>query len=142
MIKVDDTVSGIFDIIIKEVKNKYNVDLSSEKIYNIINCQIETTKLAITKGISIHWMCFGKFIFTDRRKIKLEIKAFKTELDSDDYNLSETEKDKLKDSFIIAKAIEKQKHIKGSKVQDNTLTLKEVLSDKPKPTGIQFIKLN
>lgn len=132
MFIIDDVFKSIFETVSKEVKEKYDIEYSIEEIYNVFNCQIETTKLAISKGISIHWTRFGKFVFTRRGERHSEYNKYVKEISSDDYGLSVDEIEKLKKDFIIKKAIERKELISNSvKVKDgNELTVKEFLETK------------
>ncbi len=65
--KLDDTLDQIIEEIQEELKVDLGEELSIEEIHEVIQSQIEATKLGIAKGVSVHWYGFCKFLFTDRK---------------------------------------------------------------------------
>lgn len=113
--KLDDTLKGIMNQIIEEVKIKYGITFTIEEIYNIIDSQIEATKIGFIKGISIHWIKFGKFIFSNRSNRKKEIAGFINDIDDESTDLSAEQKERLKKEFIVLKGEERKKIISEEK---------------------------
>ena len=75
--KLDNTLEQILEELKDELKNDLGEELSIEEIHEIVQSQIEATKLGIAKGISVHWYGFCKFLFTDRKTRKVNVgKAF------------------------------------------------------------------
>lgn len=125
--KLDDTLIRILEQIKEEVKVKYNLTIGIEEVHQVINVQIEATKLGFIKGISVTWSKFCKFIYTERynRKIDTINKLNKIDLDSPDLSLEE--KLKLREEIILQSYIKKTSYIKTKKKE---LKGKEVLTSK------------
>lgn len=107
--KLDDILKGIINQIIEEVKTKYGVTFTIEEVYNIVDSQIEATKIGFTKGISIHWIKFGKFIFSKKSERKKEVISYINDINEDTTNLTNEEKEKRKKDFIVLKGEEKKR---------------------------------
>ena len=106
--KLDDTLRSIIEQIIVEVKDKYGIHLTLEEVYNVIDSQIEATKIGFAKGISVHWIKFGKFLLSKRGDRKREVTRYVEDLEDDSTDLTQEEKDKRKKEFIIIKAEERK----------------------------------
>lgn len=106
--KLDDTIKEIIEQIIIDVKNKYGITFSIEEIYSCIDSQIEATKIAFVKGISIHWIKLGKFIFTERNKRGKIYKQYEEDLNDENTDLTTKEKEQKLKEFRIVQAIEKK----------------------------------
>lgn len=98
--KVDDTITGIFNTIAKEVKEKYGIEYSIDQIHDIVNTQIEATKYGFAKGISICWSRFCKFIFTNKVNRKIEVRNVLTTIDNEGILTAEERALALKDAIM------------------------------------------
>lgn len=133
---LDDTLKGILEEIIEDVKIKYKRELTLEQIHKVVKVQIDTTIVGISKNISVHWKGMGKFLFNGTMKRDKEINNYSEELESLDYNLTSQEKVTLKRNLILEKAKERdinlsiQRHAKA-------LTAKQLV-DSPDAQKIQL----
>lgn len=120
--KVDSTLARILLIIQEEVKEKYNTTLTVEQIHKVVCVQIEATKRGIRKGLTIHWSRFGKFVFTNKSKLKLETIKLTNLLEHTE-GLLPHEKLEIRKEKIIELSTIKKEYIKKS-----TLNLSKSIS--------------
>jgi nucleoid DNA-binding protein len=113
---LDNTLTKIINIVIQEVKDKYDVEYSVEQIFNIVNTQMEATKLGFVKGITVHWSRFGKFVYSKRYDRKMETIRYSRELEQQEQSLelSAQDREQLLKEYIVTKAKEKDKFHKES----------------------------
>lgn len=123
--KLDDTLKRIMERIVVEVKDKYGIAVTLEDVYNVIESQIEATKIGFAKNISIHWIKLGKFLFTERSNRKKEIITYMNNINDEDTDLTNEQKEQAKKEFIVTKAEEKKKLTADAK----SLRVKHSLDD-------------
>lgn len=128
--KLDETLTRFLKEIQEEVFKEFGISLSSEQIHDIIETQIEATKLGISKGITVHWIRFGKFVFTDKCNTIKELKVLDQRLE-DNEDLLPHEKLELRKSKIIEKANNRDTLLKNSTLRDTTPISAEVLINTP-----------
>jgi hypothetical protein len=111
---LDDTLFRIITQIQKEVKVNFKTDLSVEQVHGVVNAQIEATKLGFSRGITIHWTRFCKFVYTAKQKRKIEIASYLDLLDNrgDKNPVEILEAKKL---LVIKKAEEKRSIINNDR---------------------------
>lgn len=124
--KLDNTLLKIIDIIRLEVKEKYKLELSTQEIVEVIQTQIEATKLGLSKGISVTWYRFCKFIFSERATRKAEVIKQLKQIDTDYEGSSLEDLDKLKQQVIIESAEKKREYLAKGKEQDVGLKIEDV----------------
>lgn len=125
---LDQTLQKIIDQILLEIKDKYGIDSSTEEIFEIINTQIEATKLGFKNSITVHWSRFCKFVYTRRGERKSEVIKFKHKLKDLEEDLSLNEIEGLTNNFIKDNAKEKKNYIANSDGRRTIVTLDEVES--------------
>lgn len=69
----DDIIIESLRLIRKQVKDKYDLDISEEEIHDIVESQIKGAVFGFKKGVSVKLPVFGKFLFIDRKKTSEEI---------------------------------------------------------------------
>jgi hypothetical protein len=136
---LDDTLIKMFTQIKEEVKAKYNVEYSIEEIHSIVDVQIEATKVGISKGITVIWHRFCKFVFTNKYVRKEEVKLYQNHIDSIE-DLSQEEKDKLKYDKVIESARQKKNHKANSKKVTGNQDTVETLIATPNVNNITLKK--
>ena len=124
--KLDNTLTRIIDTIREEIKVKFNVELSNQEIVEVVQTQIEVTKQGLSKGISVTWYRFCKFIYSDRYKRKSEVIKKLSEIDIDFEGKSPEEIQRIKEELIIRKAEEKRAYLAKGKEQTVGITAEEV----------------
>lgn len=107
--RLDDTLLKIIKIIKEDVKAKYKVEYDVDEIFEVINTQIEATKLGFSKGITVHWIRFCKFVYTERNARGKEIDKFAKDLVLNRDDLTDVEKEFLLRNKIKEQAIKKKK---------------------------------
>ena len=123
--KLDNTLLKIIGIIQQEVKEKYKLELSVQEIAEVIQTQIEVTKEGISKGISVCWYRFCKFIYTDRGVRKTEtIKALNS-IDREYQDYPELVK-QLRQEVILQSSDKKKAYLAKGKEQTVGLKAEEV----------------
>ena len=142
--KNDETLNSIFVQIQKEVKVKFGKDISIEEIFNIVNSQIEATKEGLKRSITVHWIKFGKFLFTNRVVRKGKIYQTNELLDiTEEYTPSE--KEEIKRNSIIESAREKKYYSRISacdkNIAEKELKAEEVLNKEVVTTTQHKFKL-
>lgn len=105
---LDDTLTRILNTIKADVKEKFNKDYSIEELNEIVDSQIDATKLGFIKGVTVHWTRFCKFVYTNRYNRKMDT-IKKLNLIGENTNLSPLEKIKQRKEVIIESYIEKDK---------------------------------
>lgn len=63
---LDNTLKGILETIRLEVKEKFHKDYSIEHLYEVVNYQMEATKIGMVKRVPILWDGFIKFLYLDK----------------------------------------------------------------------------
>lgn len=111
--KLDETLIRILKEIQEEVSVQFGTTISIEQLHSIIETQEESTKLGIAKGLTVHWIRFGKFIYTDRTKTRKEIKKVIQNLEEND-DILPHEKIAITKKLIIEKAEQKRAKISES----------------------------
>ncbi len=126
--KLDDTLIKIFTTIQQEVKDKYGIEYDIEDLHGIVNTQIEATKLGFSKGITVHWSRFCKFVFTDRANRKKETQRFAETVASHE-DLLPHEKEQLIKEYIVATGENKRAILAGSRTDRHFIssTVEEVV---------------
>lgn len=117
--KLDETLTRFLNEIQGEVSNEFGINLDIKQIHDIVETQIEATKLGISKGITVHWIRFGKFVFTDKHNNFQDIKKLDSRLEDND-ELLPHEKIELRKHKIIEKADSRKQYIKNSTLRDTT----------------------
>lgn len=125
--KLDDTLLGIFTKIQKEVQDKFGIEYSIEELNSVVDVQIEATKLGFTKGITVHWERFCKFVFTDRKTRKVENFNYMDEL-KERHDLLPQEKEALAKEKILEEAKKKKKYISDSTLSGNSSTVEDLIA--------------
>lgn len=141
--KLDDTLKRIMEQVVVEVKEKFGITFTIEDIYNVIDSQIEATKIGFVKGISIHWIRFGKFLFTEQSKRKKEVRNYIADIDDENTNLTQAEKEQRKKVFIVLKAEEKKRVTEEQKSQKITHSLNYIKNteDSNNPSKLPILQL-
>ena len=128
--KVDSTIARILLTIQKELKEKYEVSLSIEHIHQVVCVQIEATKRGIQQGLTIHWSRFGKFVFTNKSRRKLQTFSLLNEIENSEALLPHEKVEKRKER-IIESYNTKRSYIKQSTLRESRpLTAEQVLGIK------------
>lgn len=135
--KLDDTLLKIFVTIQQEVKEKFNVELSVQELFEVVNTQIEATKLGFSKGVTVYWERFCKFAYTERSTTRKDLKKVKQILAEQDH-LTAQEKEEILRSSIIEKAKRKKALIKNSSGLSKKESLDTVLNA-PTITNVKML---
>ena len=86
--RIDNTLAEIIVEVQKQLKDKYNKDLTFDEVVDIVDIQLSATAFGFARNIPIYWKGFLKFIWTNRRERNKEKNdLFRTVLDEDN-NLS------------------------------------------------------
>lgn len=142
--KLDETLTRFLTEIQNEVLQERNILMSIEEIHSIIETQIEATKLGFTKGLTVHWARFGKFVFTDKHNNVKEIRQLEQRLENNE-DLLPHEKITIKKNAIIAKAESRDKKIKESTLRTTQgITVESLMNveDVNKVKPLMFVALN
>lgn len=127
--KLDNTLSRIIITIQEEVKEKFNKEYSIEELHDVIDSQLEATKLGFTKGISVHWHRFCKFIYTDRANRKKHIYKQIERLVEDDV-LTPQEIESIRKQLIIDSEEIRQDKIKKDSLRHGVPLTGKAIVDK------------
>ena len=123
--KLDNTLLKIIGIIQEVVKEKYKLELSTQEIAEVVQTQIEVTKEGISKGISVTWYRFCKFIYTERGKRKSETNKAISSIEEEYQGLPDVIKT-LKNEVILNSAERKKQLLAKGKEQSVGLKAEEV----------------
>jgi len=107
---LDDTLKRILTTIQGEVQVKFKEELSIEQIHSVVNTQVEATKLGFSKGITVHWVRFCKFVYTAKNKRSKEVASYLDLLDNQG-ELTPQEILEAKRLFIIENSFKRKKII-------------------------------
>lgn len=122
--KLDETLIEIIEQVRKETKEKYNIELSFQEVYECINSQMEATKLGFSKGVTVVWTKFCKFVFSNRgvRKKDVRTTLYNLEVNED---ISPEVREQLKKDKVISAAEEKRKYLATKK--EKSVSAREVI---------------
>lgn len=121
--KLDETLLEIILQIKDEVKEKYKVEMSEAEIYDCIDAQVEATKLGFSRGVTVVWSRFCKFVFSNRAIRRSEVRKTLEKLD-DNEDITPQEREQRKKDKIISAYAEKKKYLTK---EEKEKTAKEVL---------------
>lgn len=65
--KVDETILRFFTDIQSNLKKDKGIDIGIEEIHNIVNCQLESLNLGVSKGLNVQFPRMGTFLNTDKK---------------------------------------------------------------------------
>ena len=86
--RIDNTLAEIIVEVQKQLKDKYNKDLTFDEVVDIVDIQLSATAFGFARNIPIYWKGFLKFIWTNKRERNKEKNdLFRTVLEEDN-NLS------------------------------------------------------
>lgn len=142
--KLDETLTRFLNEIQDEVSKEFGVTMSIEQIHSIVETQEEATKLGISKGIAVHWIRFGKFIFTDKVKRVKEIRSINQAL-AENEDVLPHERIAITKQLIIKKAEQKKASITQATLRESRPMDVETIMNtdnmyKVKP--LMFVSLN
>lgn len=138
---MDATISKILKVIQEEVKINFNKEFSEEDLQGVVNAQIEATKLGISKGITVSWDRFCKFIFTDRYDRKMDTISQLNHIKKYSEDLSLEEQAKLNEEIIIASHQKKKAYLQVSVKGEVTPTAKVLKTKNKNKLTVQFFNL-
>lgn len=139
--KLDDTLKVIINKIIIEVKDKYGITFTLEEVFNCIDSQIEATKIGFTKGIAVHWIRFGKFLYTERNDRGKAITSYVNDLNDESTDLTSEQKEIKRKEYIIIKSEERKKIYKEQKTQSNKHSLDDIKhSESTNPSKLPILQ--
>lgn len=124
---LDNVLAEIIVQTQKELKAKYDIDLTFDEVVDIIDIQLTATSFAFSRNVSIYWKGFLKFIWTDRRNRS----AYKKELFGSiaDKELNLTDKEREYYHYLArVEANNKYKDLESFHSKTKTLTAQEVKS--------------
>lgn len=91
--QIDNTLAEIIVEIQKRVKDKYDKDITFDRVVDIIDIQLSATAFGFARNLPIYWKGFLKFIWTNRReRCKEKNELFKAVLDENN-NLSDKDRE-------------------------------------------------
>lgn len=142
--KLDETLTRFLNEIQLEIQNEFGVLLSIQQIHEVVETQFEATKLGIAKGITVHWIRFGKFVFTNKYKETKDIDRLEARLEYNE-DLLPHERIEIKKNAIIERANKKKEKIKEDSLRLAKPISINKLMDTPNMYKVQlptFVALN
>lgn len=88
---IDNTLARIITETQKATAKEFGIDLTFEQVHEVIEVQLTSTVYALTKNIPIHWRGFLKFLWTNKRARKEEIKSLFNAINEKAPNLTDKE---------------------------------------------------
>ena len=130
--RLDDTLIKILNTIKLEVKEKFDKDYDIEELHDVVQTQIEATKLGISRGIVVHWARFCKFVYTKKVENLQTVNRFAEKVARNE-ELSSQEKEELIKQKIIDVSIAKKKRIsdaskKSDRLQNPISSVDDIIS--------------
>lgn len=125
--RIDETITKVFEQIKVEVKEKFDVDISTKELYDIVRTQLDATRLGFSKLVSVHWLNWGKFIFVDKYNRKNKVFELSKQIDNPDYILTEEERVNLKKELIVESG-EKRKELLHINKNTKTISVDDLMS--------------
>lgn len=108
--KLDDTLISILEEIQIKVADKKDIELSIEEIHNIVDFQLQSTVMGISKGFDVSWSRVGKFIFTDKKARRTERNLTFAEIESLKRMNPNYDAEKAKHDFALKKIEDTKKN--------------------------------
>lgn len=91
--KLDNTLARIIVETQKLTNEKYGIDLSFEKVHEIVEVQLTSTAFGMARNIPIHWKGFLKFVWTNKRARQAQFSELFKSIDDNAHNLTDKERD-------------------------------------------------
>ena len=130
---IDNTLNDIIIEIQNKVKTKYNIDLTTEQVVEIIDVQLSATVFGFARNVPIYWKGFLKFIHTNRRERAKEKKELFDNILDKDNNLTDKERAYY---YYLARATS---HAKFKELQTLGINAKALSVDELKATPTKSI---
>lgn len=123
---IDSTIQKIFSTIIEEVKEKYGKEYSTQHIYEVVNFQIEATKIGFVKKTAVFWEGFFKFIFIDTTARQYKRLNTKREiLKENEYEAPEVIEQKINE--MVYNDSKRKGLLRTQGLKSNSISAKELL---------------
>lgn len=91
--RLDNTLARIIVETQKLTNEKYGIDLSFEKVHDIVEVQCTATAFGLARNIPIHWKGFLKFVWTNKRARQAQFTELFKSIEDNAHNLTDKEKD-------------------------------------------------